>query len=77
MPDRLSIGLGRRFRASPHRSLASPLQMLRHLSRLLADWERRARERRMLAEMSTHMLKDLGISRGDAVRESAKPFWRA
>ncbi len=76
MPDRLSIGLGRRVRTTSRLSLSSPLQVLAHLSDMLASWERRARERRMLAEMSTHMLKDLGISRGDAVRESSKPFWR-
>lgn len=76
MPDRLSIGLGRRFRSTARLSLASPMQVLVYLSDVLAAWERRARERRMLAEMSTHMLKDLGISRGDAVRESSKPFWR-
>lgn len=77
MPDRLSIGLGRRFRTASRPSLLSPLQVLNHLIDRLAAWERRARERRMLAEMSPHMLNDLGISRGDAVRESQKPVWRA
>ena len=76
MPDRLSIGFGRRFRSTARPSLSSPLQMLHGLSDLIGAWERRARERRMMAEMSDHMLKDLGISRGDAVRESQKPFWR-
>jgi uncharacterized protein YjiS (DUF1127 family) len=57
-------------------SLPSPMQVLVRLADLVAVWERRARERRTLSEMSEHMLKDLGISRVDARRESEKPFWR-
>jgi uncharacterized protein YjiS (DUF1127 family) len=54
----------------------SPAQARARLVDLLATWERRARERRTLAEMSNHMLKDLGISRVDAQLEADKPFWR-
>ncbi|MBM3545457.1 MAG: DUF1127 domain-containing protein [Alphaproteobacteria bacterium] len=66
----------RRLRLSSRPSLLSPIQVLTRLSELLATWERRARERRMLAEMSPHMLKDLGIARSEASAESQKPFWR-
>jgi uncharacterized protein YjiS (DUF1127 family) len=52
------------------------MQAVIRLAGLVAIWERRARERRALGEMSEHMLKDLGISRVDARRESEKPFWR-
>jgi uncharacterized protein YjiS (DUF1127 family) len=57
-------------------SLPSPAQVLARLANVLAVWERRARERKALAEMSNHMLKDLGISRLDAQREAQKAFWR-
>lgn len=57
-------------------TLPSPGQALTRLVEVLATWERRARERRTLAEMSNHMLKDLGISRVDARLEADKPFWR-
>ena len=57
-------------------SLRSPLQLLGSLARLLKEWEDRARQRRTLAEMPDHMLKDLGISRSDAQYEAGKPFWR-
>ncbi len=57
-------------------SLPSPMQVVVRVAGLVAIWERRARERRALGEMSEHMLKDLGISRVDARRESDKPFWR-
>ena len=36
----------------------------------------RQRQRRALLRLDDHMLKDIGISRCDAEREAAKPFWR-
>ncbi|MFE0752953.1 DUF1127 domain-containing protein [Inquilinus sp. NPDC058860] len=39
-------------------------------------WLRRARTRRQLDSLSDHELRDLGLDRGDAMREAAKPFWR-
>jgi uncharacterized protein YjiS (DUF1127 family) len=43
---------------------------------LALAWQERARQRHYLAMVDDHMLHDIGISRADAVRESAKPFWR-
>jgi uncharacterized protein YjiS (DUF1127 family) len=43
--------------------------------RLLAAWQDRARQRRHLAELDDRLLADMGIGRGDAAREAAKPFW--
>lgn len=40
------------------------------------QWQDRARERRQLLQMSDRLLKDIGISRVDAVHEADKPFWR-
>ena len=60
--------LGRRERAIG--------QALEALVRLLLAWQERADERLRLREMDDHMLKDIGVSRADALRESAKPFWR-
>ena len=42
----------------------------------LEVWSERHRARRALAEMSDAMLKDIGLSRGDATYEWEKPFWR-
>jgi uncharacterized protein YjiS (DUF1127 family) len=36
----------------------------------------RSVQRRRLATMDDRMLQDIGISRVDALREAAKPFWR-
>ena len=39
-------------------------------------WRERAAQRAHLAALDDHLLKDLGINRGEALREAAKPFWR-
>jgi uncharacterized protein YjiS (DUF1127 family) len=43
----------------------------------IAEWRRRARERRELSELGERDRHDLCISRCDAQREAQKPFWRA
>ena len=40
-------------------------------------WAERAAERRHLAQLDDHLLKDVGLSRADIETLSAKPFWRA
>ncbi len=42
----------------------------------LLEWQDRARQRHQLASLEGHILKDLGLSRADVVRETDKPFWR-
>jgi len=71
-----TIKATKRVAPSLRRPLPSPAQMLVYLGDLLTVWENRARERRYLAEMPDRMLRDLGLSRRDARRESEKPFWR-
>jgi len=46
------------------------------LVRLVAVWVRRRRTRRALARFDARLLRDVGITRADAARESALPFWR-
>lgn len=36
----------------------------------------RARGRKLLLEMDARILKDIGLSRGMAAAEAAKPWWR-
>lgn len=43
----------------------------------LARWLDRARERRFLAQLPERELRDIGISRYDALQEWRKPFWKA
>lgn len=42
----------------------------------LENWLDKRHQRRMLSQLDDHMLKDIGISRADAVRESRKAFWK-
>lgn len=42
----------------------------------LTKWQERADGRRALLSLDERMLKDIGISRADAVHEADKPFWR-
>jgi uncharacterized protein YjiS (DUF1127 family) len=39
-------------------------------------WLDRVGQRRRLAELDDHMLRDIGVTRADAWAEAEKPFWR-
>lgn len=42
-------------------------------------WMERRRQRRQLgelADLNNYLLKDIGVSQAEALREAAKPFWR-
>ena len=43
---------------------------------LILRWTERASQRRALAALDERMLRDIGVTRIDAMRESEKPFWR-
>jgi uncharacterized protein YjiS (DUF1127 family) len=45
------------------------------LLRTVSRWLARSRQRRDLAELDAHLLRDIGVTRGEASREAAKPFW--
>jgi uncharacterized protein YjiS (DUF1127 family) len=48
---------------------------LRDVLAVVLRWHEMRRQRRALLELSDQMLKDIGISRADAMREAARPFW--
>ncbi|WCD82772.1 DUF1127 domain-containing protein [Pseudomonas sp. TUM22785] len=41
----------------------------------LLRWYQLYSQRRELASLSDAMLKDLGLTRGDVMQESERPFW--
>jgi uncharacterized protein YjiS (DUF1127 family) len=43
----------------------------------VALWHARARQRRQLSVLEDRLYSDIGVTAGDAYRESQKPFWRA
>lgn len=48
----------------------------RRIASILRVWFARRRQRLELAELDDDQLRDLGIERSEALRESRKPFWR-
>jgi uncharacterized protein YjiS (DUF1127 family) len=42
---------------------------------VLRRWQQLSYERRLLATLDSRMLRDIGVSRAEAERESARPFW--
>lgn len=38
-------------------------------------WVERSRQRSILRQLDEHLLRDIGLSREEALREAAKPFW--
>ena len=43
---------------------------------VLKCWLRKYRSRQLLATLDRHQLKDIGITREEALQEMRKPFWR-
>ena len=60
-------------RQQPHRGR---LHVLLAACARVERWFERMRERRMLAELTDRDLRDIGLSRYDAMHEWRKPFWQ-
>lgn len=43
---------------------------------LVGRWLRRSRTRNEIAELSDHLLRDIGMTRLDVIAESRKHFWQ-
>lgn len=55
---------------------AKNLNFFNGLADLLATWQRRIEYRQHLLELDERLLRDIGLSRYDALKEAAKPFWK-
>ncbi|MDH3474578.1 MAG: DUF1127 domain-containing protein [Rhodospirillales bacterium] len=69
--DRVDSAFGRRWPRS-----FSPLGLVAGIFACLLVWQDRASQRYALAVLDDHQLRDIGLTRSDVARESAKPFWR-
>ena len=54
----------------------TPASIFVRLVDLYFDWRERGRQRRHLAMLDQHMLRDIGLSSADVEHEVRKPFWR-
>lgn len=43
----------------------------------MVSWHARSEQRQHLMELDDRLLRDLGMTRADAIVEARKPFWRA
>ena len=60
-----------------HREPVSLGNRLRGLFCLCLLWHGRWKQRRDLAGLNGHLLRDIGVTPREAFREAGKPFWRA
>ena len=64
-------------RLSAHCGHRAALASLRAALGAVDLWHQRARQRRQLSVLEDRLYSDIGVTAGDAHRESQKPFWRA
>ncbi len=68
-------------RAPAGLSLKGVLTALRRAPLALVErvllWQKRMDERARLGRLDERLLRDMGMSKADAYRETGKPFWRA
>lgn len=69
-------GASRTSRPSLLATVATAVRGFGWLVDRLMGWAERARQRHTLMGLDDHLLKDIGISRVEAEREAAKPFWK-
>jgi len=66
--------------SAPSRSNAAVRRLIASARPTIAQWFARSRQRRALREIvesnDFHLLKDIAVSREEALREADKPFWR-
>lgn len=65
--------VGERWRRVSRRARHAPMGWT--LAKL-REWRGRAHDRAQLARLDDRMLRDIGLTRGDAEFLSSKPFWR-
>jgi len=76
------ISNARRMEPDRRQRRAAPAaRMLRNaavwLALALLRWQELAQQRRRLLALDDRMLKDIGITRAEAMREGTRPFWDA
>lgn len=63
-----------KLRGSMHTGFGGLISLGAFVS-VLTTWSERLRQRRHLAGLDDHMLRDIGLNREDVAWECNKPFW--
>ena len=66
------VGLGEAWAGAAH---ALTMALLASLAAIVL-WQERSRQRAHLAELPERELKDMGLTRSEAIREAGKMPWR-
>ena len=53
-----------------------PGALVQRVLSLMVEWNDRYRQRIHVGQLDDRMLRDMGLTRSDALREYDKPFWR-
>lgn len=61
---------------APFSPLGAAASVLRGAVEHLRQWRARIRQRADLAELDDRLLRDVGLTRHDVLRETGKPPWR-
>ena len=64
------------YQASPHGTVVLLWTLAETLAHEIRRWRDRAETRRALRDLDAHLLKDVGLTRAQALNEAAKPFWK-
>ncbi|MBF0288404.1 MAG: DUF1127 domain-containing protein [SAR324 cluster bacterium] len=57
-------------------SLDHVKSVITQMMKTILTWEERNRQRKVLSTLSDYELRDIGISRTNAIVEANKPFWK-
>lgn len=68
---RYQVVLLKRDRISP-----TLLERLREWLVKINQYRQNAQQRKKLAQLPDYLLKDIGVTRADALKEAEKPFWK-
>jgi uncharacterized protein YjiS (DUF1127 family) len=69
-------GQSRSYRPADRALWTADRALWTQVGELVLIWLERTRQRRQLSQLSSHMLKDIGLSRADVEAEVTKPFWQ-
>ncbi len=57
--------------------IAAMAAVIHTVSKTVAIWNSRMIQRRHLLDLDPSQLDDIGINKGEAIKEAAKTFWQA